>query len=73
MKGPKVSHYSVIRLSGNGFKRNHQFCQFTASLKKDFDKWCDENLDELYATYGRDMIVCRKHYHDGTVTYFDKN
>ena len=72
MKGPKVSHYSVIRLSGNGFKRNYQFCQFTASLKKDFYKWCDENLDELYATYGHDMIVCRKHYADGTVTYFDK-
>ena len=72
MKGPKVSHYSVIRLPINDFRRTYQFCQFDGSLKKDFDKWCDENLDELYATYGHDMIVCRKHYADRTVTYFDR-
>ena len=36
------------------------------------DALFDENLDELYATYGHDMIVCRKHYADGTVTYFDR-
>ena len=72
MKEPKVSHYSVIRLPGNGFSRTHQFCQFDGSLKKDFDKWCDENLDRLYSSYGRDMILCRKHYTDGEMTYFNK-
>lgn len=72
MKGPKVSYYSVIRLPINGFRKTYQFCQFDGSLKKDFDKWCDENLGRLYKTYGRDMILCRKHYADGTVTYFDK-
>lgn len=72
MKNVKITHYTVIRLPGNGVAQTEQLCNFDAEHKSDFDKWCVENLPGLYAKHGRDSICCRKHYSDGEMTYFAK-